>query len=74
LFNESVKTAAERILHSVPAGGEISSWEVKVKLHLSSSMLHLALGYLLHQGSIELIPDQLNYRILPVARQNPDAS
>ncbi|MFA5161215.1 MAG: hypothetical protein WC421_03130 [Elusimicrobiales bacterium] len=65
ILEETLSELAERILRAVPADGEITSWEIKNKLHISSSMLYLALGRLSAENKIRIMPDQLNYRILP---------
>ena len=66
-FERDIIQTAEKIMQSIPTEGELTSWELKTKLHLSSSMLYLALGFLLNQGKIKLSPDQLNYRVAAVA-------
>ena len=63
LYEDTLKTLADRILRLVPAEGEITSWELKNKLHISSSMLCLALGRLSAENKIRITPEQLNYRI-----------
>jgi len=64
VFEETLTELSERVLRSLPPDGEITSWEIKNKLHISSSMLYLALGRLSAENKIRIIPDQLNYRIL----------
>ncbi|MCX5784030.1 MAG: hypothetical protein NTW04_06315 [Elusimicrobia bacterium] len=63
IFEDAIKTTAERIMREIPQSGEITSWELKAKLHLQSSVMYLSLGRLLSGGKITVIPDQLNYRI-----------
>ncbi|MDD2774264.1 MAG: hypothetical protein PHP45_11295 [Elusimicrobiales bacterium] len=64
IFEETLKTLADRILRVVPQDGEITSWEIRNKLHISSSMLYLALGRLAAENKVRIIPEQLNYRIV----------
>ena len=42
---------------------EASSWQLNLALHLSSSVLYLALGMLLEQGKIRLEADDINYKV-----------
>jgi len=64
IFEETLSELSERVLRSLPQDGEITSWEIKNKLHISSSMLYLALGRLSAENKIRIIPEQLNYRVL----------
>ena len=40
-----------------------TAWQLKVKFHLSSSVLYLALGQLLAQGKITLEADGIDYNV-----------
>lgn len=62
-LEDTLKTLAERVVRSIPADGETTSWELKNRLHVSSSMLCLALGRLSAENKIRITPEQLNYRI-----------
>jgi hypothetical protein len=68
LFDESVASAAAKILEEA-AKGEVTSWELKNRLRLSSSRLYLALGWLLGRGRIKLSPDELTYKVALPAQQ-----
>ncbi len=68
-FTDSVKGMAEQVMDVITASGETTSWDIKLKLHLSSSSLYLALGWLMSQGRIQLYPKDLNYTIRPAAGQ-----
>ncbi len=61
-FTESVAQNAAKILEMLKEG-ESTSWDIKLKLHLSSSALYLALGWLCAQQKIELYPQDLNFKI-----------
>ena len=61
-FSDTVEANAGKILEAVKAG-ENNSWELKIKLHLSSSALYLALGWLVSRGQVELFPQELNFRV-----------
>ena len=45
-FTDTIAQAADKIAELLKDGGEITSWDIKLKLHLSSSALYLALGWL----------------------------
>lgn len=62
-FTDTVAQTAEKIHGLLKTGGEATSWDIKLKLHLSSSSLYLALGWLAAQGKIQIYPQDLNYRI-----------
>lgn len=62
-FTDTVAQTAEKISGLLKGGGELTSWDIKLKLHLSSSSLYLALGWLAAQGKIQIYPQDLNYRI-----------
>ncbi|OGR66489.1 MAG: hypothetical protein A2X31_08865 [Elusimicrobia bacterium GWB2_63_22] len=64
-FTDTVAQTAGNILEALKAaGGDASSWDLKLKLHLSSSALYLALGWLAAQGKIALYPKELNFRVV----------
>jgi hypothetical protein len=61
-FTETVAQNAAKILELLKTG-ENTSWDLKLKLHLSSSALYLALGWLAAQDKVALYPQDLNFRI-----------
>lgn len=63
IFDEQVQDAADKIAALLRAEGELSSWQIKMRLHLSSSLMYLALGRLQARGLARLEPDQLNYQV-----------
>ncbi|HOX22651.1 MAG TPA: hypothetical protein PLL10_04240 [Elusimicrobiales bacterium] len=63
IFEEKVRDTADKIAGLLRAEGKISSWEIKTRLHLSSSLLYIALGRLQERGLAQLEPDQLNYLV-----------
>ncbi len=64
-FTDSVAQTAGNLLDALKAsGGDASSWDLKLKLHLSSSALYLALGWLAAQGKVALYPKELNFRVV----------
>ena len=64
-YKDILAQTAQNITNAVKAeGGSCSSWELKLKLHLSSSSLYLALGWLAAQDKITLYPKELNFRIV----------
>lgn len=62
-FKENINTAADRIIEFVKEKQEVSSWQIKINLHLSASVMYMALGQLLEQGKITLEADGINYQI-----------
>lgn len=62
-FKENINTAADRIFEFVKEKQEVSSWQIKINLHLSASVMYMALGQLLEQNKITLEADGLNYQI-----------
>ncbi len=68
-FSDTVAQTAGNLLEALKAfGGDASSWDLKLKLHLSSSALYLALGWLAAQGKISLYPKELNFRVVMTER------
>ena len=65
IFEEKVTDAADKIAGLLKAEGQLSSWEIKTRLHFSSSLMYLALGRLQERGLARLEPDQLNYLVKP---------
>jgi len=62
-FKENINTAADRIFEFVKEKQEVSSWQIKINLHLSASVMYMALGQLLAQGKITLEAECINYQI-----------
>ena len=62
-FKENIDTAANRIFEFVKDKQEVSSWQIKINLHLSASVMYMALGQLLEQGKITLEADGINYQV-----------
>ncbi len=62
-FKENINTAADRIFEFVKEKQEVSSWQIKINLHLSASVMYMALGQLLQEGKITLEADGINYQI-----------
>ena len=68
-FSDTLEQTAGNLLEALKAaGGDASSWDLKLKLHLSSSALYLALGWLAAQGKVTLHPKELNFRVLLTER------
>ncbi|HBA61934.1 MAG TPA: hypothetical protein DCZ92_14200 [Elusimicrobia bacterium] len=64
-FTDTLAQTAGNVLETLKAaGGDATSWDLKLKLHLSSSTLYLALGWLAAQGKISLYPKELNFRVV----------
>ena len=62
-FKENIDSAADRIFEFVKEKQEVSSWQIKINLHLSASVMYMALGHLLSQGKITLEADGINYQV-----------
>ena len=68
-LQETIQAACGRILEYLQEKKEVSSWQLKLALHLSSSILYISLGALQSQGKIILEADDINYK---VSLPNPD--
>ena len=68
-FTDTIAQTAGKITELLNDGGEATSWDIKLKLHLSSSALYLALGWLAAQGRINMYPQDLNFKIKLVSGQ-----
>jgi len=66
---DTIAQTAGKISELLKTGGETTSWDIKLKLHLSSSALYLALGWLAAQDKIAMYPQDLNFKIKPVSGQ-----
>lgn len=62
-FADVISDTSEKIMEILTVEGETTAWDIKMKLHLSSSILYLALGHLLSQNKIVLSPHDLTYRV-----------
>lgn len=62
-LQENIQLAVKQISEYLEKNHTVSSWQLKVKLGLSSSVLYLALGALHEQGKISLEADDINYNI-----------
>ncbi|MDD4004201.1 MAG: hypothetical protein PHW69_03235 [Elusimicrobiaceae bacterium] len=73
LFKSTLENNAGRILSEIAStsGGQLTAWELKMRLHLSSSQLYIALGWLMGREAVELEPENLDYIIRPAAKRSP---
>ena len=62
-LQENIQLAVKQISEFLEKNQTASSWNLKVKLGLSSSVLYLALGALYQQGKISLEADGINYHV-----------
>lgn len=66
--NENLKdrliSNSNKILEILNEKNQVSSWELKMKLNLSSSELYLTLGYLLSNEKIIIVQENLIYKIM----------
>lgn len=69
ILRSTLQANADRILAEITTAGKpVTAWELKMKLHLSSSQLYLALGCLLQRAAIELEPQELTYVVKPMGK------
>lgn len=63
-YKETLIQNADKIIKALKSSGGVStSWELKLKLHLSGSALYLALGRLEASEKITLFPEDLNLTV-----------
>lgn len=62
-FKENITATSSKILELLKDKENITSWQIKVSLNISSSLLYLALGALENQNKITIEPDGLNYKV-----------
>ncbi len=62
-LQETIQAACGRMMEYLQEKQEASSWQLKLALHLSSSVLYLSLGVLFNQGKIRLEADGINYKV-----------
>jgi hypothetical protein len=68
-YTDTLGQNAGNVLQTLKAaGGDMTSWDLKLKLHLSSSALYLALGWLAAERKIDLYPKDLNFRVVLLER------
>ncbi len=62
-LQETIQASCGRMIEYLQDKKEASSWQLKLALHLSSSVLYMSLGVLLNQGKIRLEADGINYKV-----------
>ena len=62
-FKENITATSSKILELLKDKESLTSWQIKVNLNISSSLLYLALGSLENQNKIVIEPDGLNYKV-----------
>jgi len=65
-FRENISATSAKILELLKDKEYLTSWQIKVGLNISSSLLYLALGSLENQNKITIEPDGLNYKITKI--------
>jgi len=62
-LQETIQATCGRMLEYIQEKKEVTSWQLKLALHLSSSVLYICLGALHSQGKISLEADGINYKV-----------
>ena len=62
-FKENITATSSKILELLKDKESLTTWQIKVGLNISSSLLYLALGSLDNQNKIAIEPDGLNYKV-----------
>ena len=62
-FKENITATSTKILELLKDKESLTTWQIKVSLNISSSLLYLALGSLENQNKIIIEPDGLNYKV-----------
>lgn len=62
-FKENITATSSKILDLLKDKESLTTWQIKVSLNVSSSLLYLALGSLENQNKITIEPDGLNYKV-----------
>lgn len=63
-LNEKIIKLGDDILNYLKAQHQsVSSWEIKIHFKIPSSLLYMALGYLLSIGKINITSENLIYKI-----------
>lgn len=71
-LQETVQAASARMMEYLQEKRQATSWQLKLALQLSSSVLYLSLGVLYNQGKILLEADGINYKVsLPQPQMPP---
>ena len=65
-FKENINATSSKILELLKDKESLTSWQIKVSLNISSSLLYLALGALENQNKITIEPDGLNYKVTKI--------
>lgn len=65
-FNENIAATSSKILELLKDKESLTSWQIKVSLNISSSLLYLALGSLENQNKVTIEPDGLNYKVTKI--------
>jgi len=60
---ETIQNAANQMAGYLEQAGQATSWQLKLRFHLSASVLYLALGQLAAQNKITLEADGINYNV-----------
>lgn len=63
IFNSKIEENAKKVYSVIAESKKISSWDIKMKLGLSSSMLYMTIGYLLSTQKINVYSRDLIYII-----------
>ncbi len=67
-FKETVWASSAKIMDFLKDKQSATSWQIKVALRISSSLMYLALGVLLCEGKITVEPEGLNYKIVKTVK------
>ena len=70
-LQETLQAASGRMMEYLQEKKEATSWQLKLALHLSSSVLYICLGMLAQEGKIHLEADDINYKISLPQPDNP---
>lgn len=62
-LQETLQTAVNQIAQYLEQNKQATSWQLKLRFHLSASVLYLALGQLAAQDKITLEADGINYNV-----------
>ncbi len=65
-FKENIVATSSKILELLKDKESLTSWQIKISLNISSSLLYLALGSLENQNKIMIEPDGLNYKVTKI--------
>ena len=65
-FKENIVATSSKILELLKDKESLTSWQIKISLNVSSSLLYFALGSLENQNKIMIEPDGLNYKVTKI--------